>query len=87
VYVDDLIISGPNVSGIKLSKQERKRKFSMSDLGLLSYYMGIEVNQGDGEITLSQSSYAKKILESVGMMNCNSYATPMEAQLKLNKKK
>jgi hypothetical protein len=44
VYVDDLIISGPNVSDIK---------FSMSDLGLLSYYLGIEEEQGSEWITLS----------------------------------
>ena len=48
VYVDDLIISGPSVSDIKQFNAEMKRKFSMSDLGLLSYYIRIEVKQGDG---------------------------------------
>ena len=43
VYVDDLIISGPDVKDIKVFKSEMKEKFSMSDLGLLSYYLGIEV--------------------------------------------
>ncbi|XP_066311291.1 uncharacterized mitochondrial protein AtMg00810-like [Miscanthus floridulus] len=64
-----------------------EKRFSMSDLGLLSYYLGIEVKQGDGGITLSQNSYALKILESAGTKNCNSCETPMEAQLKLSKKK
>ena len=53
VYVDDLIISGPNADDITQFKQEMRKKFSMSDLGLLSYYLGIEVKQGDGGITLS----------------------------------
>jgi len=53
VYVDDLIISGPNAIDITQFKQEMRKKFSMSDLGLLSYYLGIEVKQGDGGITLS----------------------------------
>ena len=35
---------------------------------------------------MSQSSYALKILESAGMLNCNPCATPMEARLKLSKK-
>jgi hypothetical protein len=49
VYVDDLIISGPSVNDIRQFKMEMKKKFSMSDLGLLSYYLGIEVKQyGDG---------------------------------------
>jgi hypothetical protein len=39
------------------------RKFNMSDLGLLSYYLGIEVKQEARGITLSQGAYAVKILE------------------------
>jgi hypothetical protein len=58
VYVDDLIISGPSVQDIFRFKVEMRRKFNMSDLGLLSYYLGIEVKQGGGTITLSQSAYA-----------------------------
>jgi len=85
VYVDDLIISGPHVSDIIQFKQEMKKKFNMSALGLLSYYLGIEVKQGSEGITLSQSAYALKILENAGMMNCNPCATPMEARLKLTK--
>jgi len=87
VYVDDLIISGPSVGDILKFKAEMRRKFSMSDLGLLSYYLGIEVKQGGGEITLSQSAYALKILENANMKNCNSCDTPMECRLKLCKLK
>jgi hypothetical protein len=86
VYVDDLIISGPDVKDIKNFKSEMK-KFSMSDLGLLSYYLGIEVKQDANGITLCQSSYAAKILEVAGMGNCNSCDTPMECRLKLSKLK
>jgi hypothetical protein len=64
-----------------------KKKFSMSDLGLLSYYLGIEVKQEEGGVILSQCSYAVKILESAGMLNCNSCDTPMEPRLKLCKGK
>jgi len=86
VYVDDLVISGPSVNDITKFKTEMKKKFSMSDLGLLSYHLGIEVKHGDDGITLSQYAYAKKILESAGMQNCNPTATPMKARLKLSKK-
>jgi hypothetical protein len=60
--------------------------FSMSDLGLLSYYLGIQVDQKDGMITLCQSSYTLKILEQAGMKGCNACNVPMENRLKLNKK-
>jgi hypothetical protein len=87
VYVDDLIISGPDVKDINVFKNEMKEKFSMSDLGLLSYYLGIEVKQDARGITLCQSSYAVKILEAAGMKDCNSCETPMECRLKLRKLK
>jgi len=86
VYVDDLIISGANVNDIRLFKQQMMKKFKMSDLGLLSYYLGIEVKQNAEGITLSQPAYGMKILESVGMKNCNPCAIPMEVRLKLSKK-
>jgi hypothetical protein len=43
----------------------------MSDLGLLSFYLGIEVRQDAGGITLWQAHYVKKILKMAGMADCN----------------
>jgi hypothetical protein len=60
-----------------------KELFSMSDLGLLSYYLGMEVKQKPGEITLCQSAYASKIVELCGMKGCNAIDTPMEHHVKL----
>ena len=63
VYVDDLIICGPDSNKIAEFKQQISRTFSMSDLGLLSYYLGMEVKQKPGEILLCQKTYATKIIE------------------------
>jgi hypothetical protein len=57
----------------------------MSDLGLLKYYLGLEVNQTPSGITISQSAYVVKILEAAGMASCNSSQIPMEPRLKLSK--
>ena len=43
VYVDDLIITGARVEDIDSFKREMVALFRMSDLGALSYYLGIEV--------------------------------------------
>lgn len=85
VYVDDLIISGSSSKEIAAFKQEMRSIFSMSDLGLLSYYLGIEVSQNAHGITLCQAAYARKLLERCGMASCNSSSTPMEERLKLSK--
>jgi len=57
----------------------------MSDLGLLTYCLGIEVEQGKDMITLRQSSYARKLVESGGLSGCKPCQTPMEEKIKLSK--
>jgi hypothetical protein len=46
VYVDDLVVVGANQAQVDRFKAEMARLFSMSDLGPLHYYLGIEVRQG-----------------------------------------
>jgi hypothetical protein len=50
----------------------------MSDLGPLSFYLGIKVHQNDSGITLRQTDYAKRVVELVGLTDCNTALTPME---------
>uniref|UniRef100_A0A0A9GXS2 Reverse transcriptase Ty1/copia-type domain-containing protein n=1 Tax=Arundo donax TaxID=35708 RepID=A0A0A9GXS2_ARUDO len=57
----------------------------MSDLGLLSFYLGIEVKQGKDAITLSQSAYAEKIVIVGRMQGCNPSLILMEPRFKLSK--
>jgi hypothetical protein len=60
-----------------------KATFQMSDMWLLSY-LGIEVHQGDSGITLRHTAYAKRVVELVGLTDCNSTLTSMEERLKLS---
>lgn len=52
VYVDDLIITGTSQESIDAFKKQMMSNFSMSDLGLLCYYLGMEVDQKEGATTL-----------------------------------
>jgi hypothetical protein len=85
VYVDDLIITGLDRDNIRSFKEEMASVFKMSDLGLLHYYLGIEVKQSVSGISPNQGAYAMKILERSDMKGCNSCRVPMEARLKLSK--
>jgi hypothetical protein len=85
VYVDDLVITGSSLTAVEEFKEEMKRTFLMSDLGLLSFYLGIEVRRDAGGITLRQAHYAKKILEMAGMADCKAATTPMEERLRLSR--
>ena len=85
VYVDDLLITGGDVEVLERFKKEMSKKFKMSDLGVLSYYLGIEVQQNSTGISICQSAYAKKLLDTTGLVDINPTRMPMEARLQLRK--
>uniref|UniRef100_A0ACD6A2Q2 Uncharacterized protein n=1 Tax=Avena sativa TaxID=4498 RepID=A0ACD6A2Q2_AVESA len=86
VYVDNLVITGTSREDIAAFKSQMQEMFRMSDLGLLSYYLGIEVKQEVGKILLCQGSYAEKILEAAGMSGCNPSHTPAETKSKIGRR-
>lgn len=45
VYVDDLLVTGSDLSMIFEFKEEMLAKYEMSNLGRLTYFLGIEVLQ------------------------------------------
>ena len=67
LYVDDLIFTGNDKALIDDSKEAMKNEFEMIDLGLLKYFLGIEVKQMHDDIFNSQEKYAGKILERFKM--------------------
>lgn len=85
VYVDDLLVTGSSLKHILDFKREMAAKFEMSDLGKLTYYLGIEVLQYDDGIILKQDRYARKILEETGMSSCNLTHVPMEMNAMFSK--
>ena len=85
VYVDDLLVTGTSLQSILGFKRGISTKFEMSDLGLLTYYLGIEVQQCGETIILRQDRYAQKILEESGMNSCNPTAIPLDVNVKLSK--
>ncbi len=81
LYVDDLFITGAE-SLIIQYKREFASEFEMKDLGLMHYFLGLEVWKRPGGIFLSQEKYVVKLLERFGMVNVKSMTTPMEANFK-----
>jgi hypothetical protein len=55
----------------------------MKDLGLMHYFLGLEVWQSLEKIFLNQGKYAVDILKRFDMLECKSMNTPMETKLKL----
>ncbi|XP_023521618.1 uncharacterized protein LOC111785458, partial [Cucurbita pepo subsp. pepo] len=85
VYVDDLIITRGDVEVLGRFKKEMSKNIEISDLGVLYYYLDIEVPQNSTGISICQSAYAKKLLDTTGLVDSNPTRTPMEARLQLRK--
>jgi len=66
LYVDDLLLIGSEPLMIEC-KRKLASKFEMKDLGLMDYFLGLEVWQNLGDIFLSQGKYIVKLLEIFGM--------------------
>ncbi|GKD75671.1 ribonuclease H-like domain-containing protein [Tanacetum coccineum] len=59
------------------------KKFSMTDLGPLNYFLGIFVTRNSSGMFLSQQKYATGILECAGMLTCNPCCTPVDTDSKI----
>jgi hypothetical protein len=82
LYVDDRFLTSDEKL-IVGCKRELTSEFEMKDLGLMHYFLGLEVWQWPDEIFLSQGKYTVEILHRFGMIDCKSMATPMTINLKL----
>ncbi|GJX47791.1 uncharacterized mitochondrial protein-like protein [Tanacetum coccineum] len=79
----DLFMTGASLDLINEFKRRMASQFEMSDPGELTYYLGIEVSQGNDCIEIKQERYTMKILKEPGMEDCNPALCPMEPRLKL----
>ena len=85
LYVDDLIYTGNNTAMFDGFKKSMMAEFEMSDLGMMHYFLGIEVVQSSTGIFISQKKYVREILDRFQMKDCNPVNTPSKFGMKLNK--
>ncbi|KAL6315294.1 hypothetical protein AAG906_000383 [Vitis piasezkii] len=77
VYVDDLIISGNDSAALKTFKAYLSDCFKMKDLGVLKYFLGIEVAEFDG-LFLCQRKYTLDIVSEAGLLGAKPCGFPIE---------
>ena len=76
LYVDDLILTSDEKL-IRSCKEDLAREFEMKEMGLMHYFLGLDVWKGKGEIFVSQGNYANKILHKLHMDICKPMETPL----------
>ncbi|RVW61844.1 Retrovirus-related Pol polyprotein from transposon RE2 [Vitis vinifera] len=83
VYVDDLIISGNDSAALKTFKAYLSDCFKMKDLGVLKYFLGIEVARSSAGLFLCQRKYTLDIVSEVGLLGAKSCGFSIEQNHRL----
>ena len=83
LYVDYMVYMGSSEFIVAELKFSMMKKFEMSDLGLLHYLLGLEVNQNSDGIFISERKYAIDLLNRFNMLNCKPEPTLMNVSEKL----
>ncbi|KAL0290736.1 UNVERIFIED_CONTAM: Retrovirus-related Pol polyprotein from transposon RE2 [Sesamum angustifolium] len=75
--LDDLIYTGNNEKMIQDFKEDMMKTFEMSDLGLMHFFLGIEINQEKRGIFICQRKYTETLLKKFKMESCKTVTTPL----------
>jgi hypothetical protein len=83
LYVDDLLIIGCSNSTIAIVKRILHERVLMTDMGLLRFFLGLEISQDASGIKLSQTKYARDLLDIFHVTDCKSTLTPFLSGFRL----
>ena len=78
LYVDDMIITGDDLSGIQELKDFLSQQFEMKDFGHLSYFLGLEITRSTDGLYITQAKYAFKLLSRVELTDSKTVDTLIE---------
>ncbi|GJY58454.1 putative ribonuclease H-like domain-containing protein [Tanacetum coccineum] len=85
VYVDDIIFGSTKTSMVKEFEELMQKEFTMSSLGELTFFLGLQVKQSTAGIFISQDKYVKDILNKFDFRTIKPATTPIEAHKALGK--
>ena len=77
VYVDDIVIIGSDSTGISSLKSFLHGQFHTKDLGMLRYFLGVEVMRSKHGIFLSQRKCVLDLLSEIGKLGAKPCSSPM----------
>jgi hypothetical protein len=66
-------------------KQAMIKELEMTDIGIMSYYLGIEIKLRKDGIFVNQKKFTREILEKFKMEDCTKVNTPVECGVKMSK--
>lgn len=83
LYVDDIIITGNDITSIRALQHFLSQIFDMKYLTTLSYFLGLEVTSGADDYYLSQAKYASNLLFRASLRDSKAVSSHLETNVKL----
>ncbi|XP_019262539.1 PREDICTED: uncharacterized protein LOC109240364 [Nicotiana attenuata] len=83
VYVDDILLAGSDIAEMTALKQFLDDQFKIKDLGLVHYFMGLEVSSHPDGYVLHQHKYTSDLLEEFKCSHLSPLSTPLDPSIKL----
>jgi hypothetical protein len=84
IYVDDIILSGTSLHEIDRIKAILDNNFKIKDLGVVKYFLGLEVAHSKAGISISQRKYCLDLLNDSGLLGSKPASTPLDPSIKLH---
>lgn len=80
LYVDDILLIGPNNNAIDEIKAKLSEKYKMKDLGPVKRFLNMDIGRIESKklLWISQENYITKILQKYSMEDCNPVSIPMD---------
>ncbi|GKD18228.1 uncharacterized mitochondrial protein-like protein, partial [Tanacetum coccineum] len=85
VYVDDIIFGFTKKKLCTKFEKMMHKKFQMSSMGKLTFFLGLQVKQKEDGIFISQDKYVTEILKKFGFSDVKTANTPLETHKPLLK--
>ena len=79
-----MIVTGNNEEEMKVFKKNMMKKFEMSDLGNLTYFLRIEFELNSQGVLIRQRKYAQDFLKRFNMLNCKPISIPVDTGVKFS---
>jgi hypothetical protein len=84
IYVDDIIVTGPDPQAIFQLISSLQKEFALKDLGPLHYFLGVEALPASQGLFLTQRKYISDLLKKANMAACKPITSPMSSSTNLS---
>jgi Reverse transcriptase (RNA-dependent DNA polymerase) len=63
IYVDDILVASSSEKAVLTAKKSLRELYTIKDLGMAEYFLGVNIEREHNSLKLSQQSYVHSVLD------------------------